>query len=218
MTVQDWLQESPVLRLSKVLLAALDPILQIYLLLAAPSITSGLCIFSSHAALLSFDERSRHLKSFFLIDGLIFTEFLVTSLHPWRQHRPACGLARGSGSPAAVPVAGTLAPESQHSHRSSFCTHVLCSQALTRTEPAWNVLFKFYLFVLCPFTAESVPSPSSCHNAEGWPAKPGGGGYKEESTVWDRVRRQVAVTNASITTKYFFPWNHSFRQRHKTFT
>lgn len=60
--------------------ACIGSIQQTHLLLAALPLLLD-CVFGSCAALFSFDKCGRHLKSF-------FTQFLVTSLHPWRQHWP----------------------------------------------------------------------------------------------------------------------------------
>lgn len=190
-------------------------------------ITSGLHTLSSHTALFRFGERGRNSKRFFFF--ILDEQFSLISSHfsPLLEAAQICvWLGTRQWPPAAVPVTGALTPEPQHLHCSRFS--MLCAAAPWDTQGSLlvKVFFSFIdLFYVTLQLNQFFQSAHATRQRELRQCSRGGQqsqeqeDIEEEPAIRDRVRKQVAVTNAStITTKYFFPGNHKFRQRNKTFT
>lgn len=151
-TLQDWPQESPVLRLSKVLLAALDPILQTCLPLAAPSITSGQCVFIPAQLCSALTSVAGTWKAFFFFLHLMgWFSLSFQSLSPSLEAAPICmWLGTGQWLPSGscrCPRPRTTALTLQQFLHPCFVQPG--PDAHSGTEPAWKGFFLNFIYLFC---------------------------------------------------------------------
>lgn len=220
--VQNWLQKSPVLRLSKVLLAAMDPILQTHLPLA-PSIASGLWFWFPCSSVQLWWTWQVLEKLFFYLMGWFSLSFW--SLLPIPRSSTNLRMAwHGAVAPQQQCQLQMPLPQNRSTHTTAVFAPRFCAAGSWPAQGNQTSLKgSFLILLICSvsfyswissFAQLMTQGKESCAGtAEGWPAKPGRGGHEGRISSWGQGKEASSGSKCQHHHQILLPMKPQFQTK-----